>query len=142
LEGGLEHSCGKWQIKAHAGLLFKVCLLEIIRALPQLRLLVSGLSTDNDLIKMLDFFGEDMATLYVRNVPEDLYEALRRQARQNRSSIAAEVLALLEQHIPTARELRSRREFIRRLQLLRSTPSPSAGPFPSTEEMLREDRRR
>ena len=83
-----------------------------------------------------------MATLYVRNVPDDLYEALRKRVRKNRKSIATEVLALLEQHIPTARELRSRREFIRRLQHLHSQPSPSAGPFPSTEEMLREDRRR
>ena len=83
-----------------------------------------------------------MPTLHVRNVPEDLYEALRKRARQNRTSIAAEVLALLEQHILTARELRSRREFIRRLQRLRSIPSPSAGLFPSTEEMVREDRSR
>jgi plasmid stability protein len=83
-----------------------------------------------------------MATLYVENVPDELYEALRKQARQNRKSIAAEVLALLEAHIPTARELKSRREFIRRLQRLRSQPSPSPGPFPSTEEMLREDRSR
>ncbi|MFI5115788.1 MAG: hypothetical protein ACHP8B_03730 [Terriglobales bacterium] len=83
-----------------------------------------------------------MATLCLENVPDELYKALRRRARQNRRSIAAEVLALLEQHIPTARELRSGREFIRRLERLRAQPSPSAGPFPSTEEMLREDRER
>ena len=83
-----------------------------------------------------------MATLYVKNVPDELYEALCERAQQHRKSIAAEVLALLEQHIPAARELRSRREFIRRLQILRSRPSPSAGPFSSTEEMLREDRER
>jgi plasmid stability protein len=80
-----------------------------------------------------------MATLFLRNVPDDLYEALRKRARQNRRSIAAEVLAVLEQNIPTARELRSRREVIRRLQHLQSISSPSAGPFPSTEEMLHED---
>lgn len=83
-----------------------------------------------------------MATLYVENVPDELYEALRKRARENRKSITAEVLALLEQHIPTARELRSRREFIRRLQRLRAQPSPASGPFPSTEEMVREDRSR
>lgn len=83
-----------------------------------------------------------MATLYVRNVPDDLYEALRKRARQNRRSITAEVLAVLEQNIPTSRELRARREVFRRLRHLRSIPSPSAGPFPSTEEMVREDRRR
>jgi plasmid stability protein len=83
-----------------------------------------------------------MATLYVRNIPEDLYEALRKRAWQNRTSIAAEVVSLLGQNVPTARELRVRRKFFRRVQSLRSIPSPSAGPFPSTEEMVREDRSR
>ena len=83
-----------------------------------------------------------MATLYVRNVPDDLYGALRERARQHRKSIAAEVLTLLEQNVPTARELKARRDAIRRLAELRSQPSSSPGPFPSTEEMLREDRSR
>ncbi len=83
-----------------------------------------------------------MATLYVRNVPGELHEALRKQARQNRRSVAAEVILLLEQCVPTARQLRARRRLIRRLEHFRSIPSPSAGPFPSSEEMIREDRRR
>ncbi len=37
-----------------------------------------------------------MATLYVENVPDELYEALRKCARNQRRSIAAEVLELLE----------------------------------------------
>jgi plasmid stability protein len=83
-----------------------------------------------------------MATLYVEKVPKDLYEALRERARRNRRSIAAEVLTLLEQFIPTKRELNARREFVRKLARLRSRPSPGPGPFPCTEEMLREDRAR
>ena len=83
-----------------------------------------------------------MATLYLENVPDELYEALRKRARQHGKSIAAEVVSLLEQNVPTARELQSRREAVRRLQRLRSRRSPSAGPFPSTEEMLRGDRER
>jgi antitoxin FitA len=83
-----------------------------------------------------------MATLYVENVPDELYEALRGLARQHRKSIAAEVLTLLEENVPTARELRSRRAFLRRLQRLRSRTPLSSGPFPSTEEMQREDRSR
>jgi len=83
-----------------------------------------------------------MATLYVENVPDELYEALRDLARKHRKSIAAEVLTLLEQNIPTPRELKSRREFIRRLERLRSRPSGSSGSFLSTEEMQREDRAR
>jgi plasmid stability protein len=83
-----------------------------------------------------------MPTLYVENVPDELYDALRRTARQHRRSIAAEVLSLLEQNVVTPAELKSRREFLRRTQRLRSKEPLSAGPFPGTEEMQREDRSR
>jgi plasmid stability protein len=83
-----------------------------------------------------------MPTLYVENVPEDLYEALRERARERRKSISAEVLALLEENVPTPAELARRREFLERARRLRAKPSRSAGPFPSAEEMLREDRLR
>lgn len=83
-----------------------------------------------------------MATLYVENVPEDVYKALRERARKNRKSIAAEVIELLEQNIPTAQELRARREFARRLKELSSREPLTAGPLPSAEEMVREDRER
>ena len=83
-----------------------------------------------------------MATLYVENIPEDLYEALRKRAKKNRKSIASEVISLLEENVATAAELKRRREFYRRLEKLRSRPSPGRGPFPSTEEMQREDRER
>ncbi len=83
-----------------------------------------------------------MATLYVENVPDDLYEALRRRARSQRRSIAAEVLVLLELNIPTRKTLKARRESLKKLEKLRFSPSPAPGPFPSTEEMIREDRER
>ncbi len=83
-----------------------------------------------------------MATLYVENVPEDLYRALRQRARARRRSIAAEVMALLEENIPTEKELKSRAAFVRQLERLRTTKPLSRGPFPSTEEMQREDRNR
>jgi plasmid stability protein len=83
-----------------------------------------------------------MATLYVENVPDDLYEALRKRARTQRRSIAAEVLVLLEQNIPTKKTRKTRTAFLKKLEELRYTPSPSPGPFPSTEEMIREDRER
>jgi plasmid stability protein len=81
-----------------------------------------------------------MATLYVENVPDDLYEALRERARQHRRSIDAEVLSLLGENIPTAQVLRARQEFFRQLQHLQSRRPRSTGPFPSSEEMQREDR--
>jgi plasmid stability protein len=83
-----------------------------------------------------------MATLYVENVPDDLYEALRKQARERRSSIAAEVVALLKQNVPTEKELKARREFLKKLSKIHSKPVLADAAFPSTEEMLREDRNR
>ncbi len=83
-----------------------------------------------------------MATLYVENVPDEIYKALRKRARANRKSIAAEVIALLEQNIPTAAELKRRQEFYDRLAELRARPPLAPGPFPSAEEMIREDRER
>jgi plasmid stability protein len=82
-----------------------------------------------------------MATLYVENVPDDLYDALRRQAKQNRRSIAAEVLSLLETNVPTKEELKSRREFLSYVKGIQRR-NRSRRSFPSTEEMLREDRAR
>jgi plasmid stability protein len=83
-----------------------------------------------------------MATLYVENVPDDLYAALRDLARRHRKSIAAEVLSLLEDNVPTAVELKRRRQFLLRVRRLGSARPRSSGAFPSTEQMQREDRAR
>jgi len=81
-----------------------------------------------------------MRRLYVRNVPEGLYAALR--AKDHRRSIAAEVITVLTETVPTEKELAARHEFVRKLARIRARPSPGPGPFPSTEEMQGEDRRR
>jgi plasmid stability protein len=83
-----------------------------------------------------------MATLYVENVPKDLYEALRARARKNRSSIAAEVIRLLEQFVPTPAELRRRMRAYEALRKIQAHVPPGPGPFQTTEEMIREDRER
>ena len=83
-----------------------------------------------------------MATLYVENVPDDLYEALRKRAKSRRRSIAAEVIQLLEANIPTESVIRARRKVLAELDRLRAAHTPKPGPFPSSEEMLREDRER
>jgi len=95
-----------------------------------------------------------MPTLYVENVPEEVYAALRLQAKQKRSSIASEVVALLTERFPTAEEKQRRRAFYEKaLQLAQAIPEAkpkamatgvgaAAGRFPSTEEMQREDRER
>lgn len=83
-----------------------------------------------------------MATLYVENVPKELYEALRGRARERHRSIAAEVLSLLEENIPTKKELRARRALVRKLERMRVSAPVADRQFPSTEEMQREDRER
>jgi len=83
-----------------------------------------------------------MATLYVENVPEDIYKALRKRAHANRTSIAAEVISLLEHFVPTAQELKRRQKVWDELAKLRAMPPLAPGPFPSAQEMIREDRDR
>jgi plasmid stability protein len=83
-----------------------------------------------------------MPVLYVENVPKELYEALRGRARKRHRSIAAEVVSLLEENIPTERELAARRQLFRRLERLRSKKPLARGPWPATEEMQRQDRAR
>jgi plasmid stability protein len=83
-----------------------------------------------------------MPTLYVENVPRDLYEALRKRAKSQRRSIAAEVLELLERNFPTEKELKRRREFVDKLRRLDDSIPPLSGDSPTSEEMIREDRLR
>jgi antitoxin FitA len=83
-----------------------------------------------------------MATLYVENVPKELYEALRARARKNRRSMAAELVSLLEQAVPTAKELKRREQLLQQVLRLHNRASSGAGPFPTTEQMVREDRER
>ncbi len=83
-----------------------------------------------------------MPTLYVENVPEELYEALRARAREHRKSISAEVLELLAENVPTRSELARRKKFLAQAGRIRARPAPGAGPFSSAEQLQREDRRR
>ncbi len=83
-----------------------------------------------------------MPTLYVENVPGELYDALRQRARQNRKSIAAEVLTLLKENIPTSEELKRRKRISKQLAGLQMSATPSPGSFSTTEQMLRQDRER
>jgi hypothetical protein len=83
-----------------------------------------------------------MKIVRVTGIPEELYATLRRQASLNDRPIAAEIVALLKTHVPTARVLRARRAIFRIAERMRSGKPRGRGPFPSTEEMQREDRSR
>ena len=81
-----------------------------------------------------------MPTLYVENVPETLYDSLRSLAKQHRRSMSAEVISLLEHHVPTPEDLARRREvleFSRRI-LAKQTPPPPG--TPTVVDMIREIR--
>ena len=74
-------------------------------------------------------------------MPEDVYRALRAQAKANRRSLAVETIALLENALATRPELRRRLAFYRQVQRIRSRQVK--GPEgPSAEDLLRQDRRR
>jgi hypothetical protein len=73
-------------------------------------------------------------------VPADLYSALRKRAKENHSSISAEVISLLKQWVPTEKELSRRRRWLE--ESLRIQAQASGLPGPSAEDMLREDRER
>lgn len=83
-----------------------------------------------------------MATLYVENVPEHLYEALRSQAKARRRSIAAEVLDMLEKNVVTETQSKARHNLARLMERMRKESGKGKGPFPTAEEMIREDRER
>ena len=82
-----------------------------------------------------------MPTLYVENVPSELYASLRARAKSNRRSISAETLSLLEQALPTTSELKRRAAFYERIKRMRSRHKEAVA-GPSAEDLLREDRER
>jgi len=83
-----------------------------------------------------------MATLYVENVPDEVYESLRKRATKERRSISAEVIRLLEERFPTAAELERRREVFRKIDNLPFGKKANGESLPDSTEMIREDRER
>jgi plasmid stability protein len=83
-----------------------------------------------------------MPTLYVENVPSDLYDALRLRAKSEGRSISAEVMRLLAEHVPTQAELAQRRRVFEVARKIRANQHDAKAPSESTEQMVRADRRR
>jgi plasmid stability protein len=81
-----------------------------------------------------------MATLYVENVPDELYEALRTRAREHRKSISSEVLSLLAENLPTKAELLRRKKLLS--CALKLSAMPGSGTQLRAEDLLRQDRER
>ena len=77
-----------------------------------------------------------MATLHVRNVPDDVYEALRARAEREGRSMSAEAIAILRR---TLMRRRDPDELIGALRELRERASLERG-APKPEDLIREDR--
>ena len=76
-----------------------------------------------------------MAILHVRNVPDDLYERLKKRAAAERRSVSAEVISMLERQLPAKRPLAEVLAEIDRINQLYPLP-PN---MPDVTELLRED---
>ncbi len=79
-----------------------------------------------------------MATLHIRRFPEPLYHRLAKLATQERRSLSAEVVVLLEREL--SKWSKSQEKVLTALDRWRLKPSRSA--IPSSLELLRADRQR
>ncbi|NDJ20463.1 Arc family DNA-binding protein [Nostoc sp. B(2019)] len=88
-----------------------------------------------------------MATLYVRNLPDDLYAKLQELAASQHRSINAQVITLLEQALKTEAPQTEDQKRCNVLKLLEESRSrrrvnPADFGLPDSTEMIREDRNR
>jgi plasmid stability protein len=80
-----------------------------------------------------------MPTLYVKDVPDELYEGLKERARLAGRSVAAETRKILED---TLAEQRSRAEAFGRLRRFQETLVRTAKAHVDVTQLIRDDRDR
>ncbi len=78
-----------------------------------------------------------MPTLYVRNVPDELHDRIRRRARAQNRSVGAEVIALLDRAL--AGTERTQGDVLADIRRRRAFHPAEAG-APGSATLLREDR--
>lgn len=81
-----------------------------------------------------------MATLYVRDVPSELYERLRQEAAAARRSLSAETIELLRRSLSPRSEV-SLEQFLEGADRIRAAHTLPAGSH-TAAELIREDRDR
>lgn len=81
-----------------------------------------------------------MPTLYVRDVPADLYESLRVQAAAGRRSLSAETIELLRKSVSRGSGI-SFEELLKSADRIRAEHPLSPG-SPTAADLIREDRDR
>jgi plasmid stability protein len=80
-----------------------------------------------------------MATLYIRNVPEDLVERIRDLAQSHSRSLSAEVILLLYQALEQEENRQRQGKLLADIRRQRVTLPAGA---PNSVALLREDRQR
>jgi len=80
-----------------------------------------------------------MATLHVRNVPEDLHERIRNLAESGRRSLTAQVVVLLDRAVSLAECEQKRLEILDNMYRRRIRPPKG---MPPAQDLIREDRDR
>lgn len=79
-----------------------------------------------------------MATLQIRDMPDEVYEALAERAQTQRRSVEEQAIVELTQRLPSEAR-RQRMEVIERLSTMKSPLPPDA---PDPVDLIREDRDR
>jgi plasmid stability protein len=82
-----------------------------------------------------------MATLHVRNIPDEVYERVKQLAARQRRSLSEEVAVLLENAVEAEEQRRSQAELLAEINRVRETRTWSPD-YPDSTELLREDRAR
>jgi plasmid stability protein len=82
-----------------------------------------------------------MATLYVRDVPTELYEQLRHEAASTRRSLSAETIELLRRALAPSLPGVSLEQLLQGADRIRKLHPLPAG-SPGAAELIREDRER
>jgi plasmid stability protein len=80
-----------------------------------------------------------MATLYIRGVPDALYDELKALAEADQQSVNAEALAIVEKGLQQRRIELQRRQALTQLDEIRQRIGPTRG---DSLALLREDRER
>jgi plasmid stability protein len=83
-----------------------------------------------------------MATLLVRDLPDDLLERFKRLAKQHHRSVPAEAVALIEQAVREEERREERQAALARLAERRAHIPLAAPGTPDSLTLLREDRDR
>jgi plasmid stability protein len=79
---------------------------------------------------------EGVRTLYVRNVPNRVYEALERRAQRNGRSLNAEALAILQGEAEREQDARQIAQRLAEIAAEINLPADA----PKAEDLIREDR--